>query len=149
MWFPTTSNLHVFSFIWIIHWTTNGSNSRFHFGVSTPSYPFQHAFQQDILSPLGPKFIMFWRRGECLAYNSTNFPKLLIISLVFSTTLWIQLGLAHPSIVGVFWCMCTHLIDPMGILLLRCAHGNERTRTHDAIHETFATIVWDAGFHVG
>jgi hypothetical protein len=37
----------------------------------------------------------------------------------------------------------------MCIHLLCCAHGIERTKTHDAIHNTFATIVWDASFHMG
>jgi hypothetical protein len=37
----------------------------------------------------------------------------------------------------------------MGIHFLRYVHGNERTKTHDAIHNTFATIAWDVGFHVG
>jgi hypothetical protein len=37
----------------------------------------------------------------------------------------------------------------MGIHLLRCAHGNEHTRTHDAIHDTFVAVTWDVGFHVG
>jgi hypothetical protein len=29
----------------------------------------------------------------------------------------------------------------MGIHILRCAHGNECTRTHDVIHDIFATIM--------
>jgi len=37
----------------------------------------------------------------------------------------------------------------MNIHLLCCAHNNEHIRTHDAIHNTFATIVWNVGFHVG
>jgi hypothetical protein len=37
----------------------------------------------------------------------------------------------------------------MGIHLLRCVHSNECTRTHDAIHDIFATIAQDVGFHVG
>jgi hypothetical protein len=37
----------------------------------------------------------------------------------------------------------------MGIHLLRCAHGNERTRTHDVIPDAFVGIAWNAGFHVG
>jgi hypothetical protein len=37
----------------------------------------------------------------------------------------------------------------MGIHFLHYAFGNERTKTHDAIHDTFATIMWDVGFHVG
>jgi hypothetical protein len=46
-------------------------------------------------------------------------------------------------------CVCMHPIDPMGIHLLCCAHGNERIGTHDVICDTFATIARDAGFHVG
>jgi hypothetical protein len=45
--------------------------------------------------------------------------------------------------------MCTHPNDPTGIHLLHCAHGNERTGTHDAIYDTFIAIVQDVGFHVG
>jgi len=37
----------------------------------------------------------------------------------------------------------------MGIHLLPCVHGNKHTKTHDAIHNTFATIARDVGFHVG
>jgi hypothetical protein len=37
----------------------------------------------------------------------------------------------------------------MGIHLLHYVHGNEHTGTHDAICNTFAAIVHDAGFHVG
>jgi hypothetical protein len=37
----------------------------------------------------------------------------------------------------------------MGIHLLHCAHGNKCIGTHDVIHDTFATIVRNVGFHVG
>jgi hypothetical protein len=36
----------------------------------------------------------------------------------------------------------------MGIHFLRCIHGNECIGTHDALHDTFATIAWDVGCHV-
>jgi hypothetical protein len=72
-----------------------------------------------------------------------------LTSLVFSTTFRIRLGLPHPSIASIPQCMCTHPIDYMGIHLLRCVHGNEHIRTHDVVHNTFATIVWDVGFHMG
>jgi hypothetical protein len=36
----------------------------------------------------------------------------------------------------------------MGIHLLRCGHGNERARTHDAICDTFAAITRDVSFHM-
>jgi hypothetical protein len=61
----------------------------------------------------------------------------------------IWLGLPHPSIASIPQCMCTHPIDLMGIDLLCCVHGNKRTWTHDVVRDTFATIVWDVGFHVG
>jgi hypothetical protein len=37
----------------------------------------------------------------------------------------------------------------MGIHLLRCVHGNNHTRTYDAIRNTFVAVAQDAGFHVG
>jgi hypothetical protein len=45
--------------------------------------------------------------------------------------------------------MCTHPIDLVGIHVLHYAHGNEHTWTHDAVHDTFITIMWDIGFHMG
>ncbi len=60
-----------------------------------------------------------------------------------------QLGLPHPSIVGIPRCVCTPPINPMGIHLLRYAHGNKRARTHDAIHDTFVAIAQNDGFHMG
>ncbi len=37
----------------------------------------------------------------------------------------------------------------MCIHLLHCVHGNECTRTHDVICNTFAAIAWNVGFHMG
>jgi hypothetical protein len=45
--------------------------------------------------------------------------------------------------------VCTHPINPMGIHFLCCVHGNERTRTHDVICDTFVAIVQNVGYHVG
>jgi len=70
-------------------------------------------------------------------------------SPIFSTTLWMWLGLTHPSITSLPQCVCTHPIDPMGIHFLCCAHGNECMGTHDAIHNTFVIIVWDVGLYIG
>jgi hypothetical protein len=71
------------------------------------------------------------------------FPTLWLFSPIFSIVLQMWLGLPHFLIVGFLRCVCTHSIDLMGIHLLRCAHGNKHTRTHDAIHNTFAIIMWD------
>jgi hypothetical protein len=77
------------------------------------------------------------------------FPTFRLFSLIFFITLRMQLGLRHPSIAGIPQCVCTHPIDPMGIHLLCCAHGNECTGTHDVICDTFVAIARNANFHVG
>jgi hypothetical protein len=117
--------------------------------ASTPSYPFQHAFWWYIWSPLCPNSIMFWPKGKCLAYSSTNLPKLSTNFLDLFLALWIWIGLPHLSSTCILQCVCTHPINPMGIHLLCCAHGNECTWTHDVIRDTFVAIVRDVGFHVG
>jgi hypothetical protein len=70
-------------------------------------------------------------------------------SLFFSTTFCTWLGLPHPSIVSFLPCACTHPIDPMGIHLLHCSHGNEHTSTHVVICNTFAIVAQDISFHLG
>ncbi|CAM6102357.1 unnamed protein product [Calypogeia fissa] len=45
-------------------------------------------------------------------------------------------------------CVCGHPLDPVGIHILRCSHGSERTATHDDIHDVLAAITRDAGYHV-
>jgi len=50
--------------------------------------------------------------------------------------------MSHPLIAGIFRCVCTHPIDPMGSHLLCCVDGNGRIGTHDVVHDTFV------GFHV-
>ncbi len=149
MWSLTTPNSCMFSFVWIIYRATNGLTSRFHLGTFAPSYLFQYALQRDIWSPSCPNFIMFWPKGGCLVYSSTN---LFELSINFP-------GLFHsasnmtwttPSINCRYpWCVCTHPIDIMGIHFLHCVHGNKWTGTHDVVRDTFVTIAWDAGFHVG
>jgi hypothetical protein len=107
MWSLTTLSLCVSSSVWTTYRATNGSTLRFHFRAFTPSYPFQHALWWDIWSPSCLNFILFWPRGRCLAYNSTNFPSLLIIFPNFlhniSYTTWTtpSLNCRHPF-------MCLH-----------------------------------------
>ncbi len=54
----------------------------------------------------------------------------------FSTMLWTWLGLPHPLIIGIFWCVCTHPIDAIGVHLLCYAHDNE-----------MLTSTWDENNH--
>jgi hypothetical protein len=149
MWYFTTFSSCVFSSIWTIHWVTNGLTSRFHFKAFAPSHLLEHAFQRDVWSPLCLNIIMFWPKGGCLAYNSTNLSSLSIIFPSFFRTFHTLLGQPYPSIVGIFWCVCIHPIDLMGIHLLHCVHANEHIKTHDVICDTFVAIAWDVDFHVG
>jgi len=45
--------------------------------------------------------------------------------------------------------VCAHLIDPMGIHFLHCAHSNKHIGTHDAICDTFVVIARNVDFHMG
>jgi hypothetical protein len=46
--------------------------------------------------------------------------------------------------------MCVHTShQPYGYPLFCCVHGNEHTKTHDAICDTFVAIAQDASFHMG
>jgi hypothetical protein len=111
MWSSTTPNLRIFSYVWTIYQTTNGSTSNFCLGQSTPSYLFQYFFEEiveiyraQILSCYGPKvsvLLTLW----------TIFQIVQLYFLVLSTSLWTQLRLPHPSIASILWCMCTHLIN--------------------------------------
>jgi hypothetical protein len=77
------------------------------------------------------------------------FPASQLSSPSFSTTFWMWLGLPHLSITSNPQCVCPHPINVTNVHLLCCTHGNERMDTHDAIHDTFATITWNVDFHVG
>ncbi len=95
-----------------------------------------------ILSCYGPKasaWLTVW----------SVFPTFWLSSSIFSTTLRTWLGLPHPSITWILWCVSTHPINPMDIHLLCCVHGNECTGTHDAICNTFVAITRNASFHMG
>ncbi len=88
---------------------------------------------------------MFQPWGRHLVYN-------LIVSLtfqLFSLVFLMCFGLPHPLIVNIFWYVCTYCIDFMGVHLLHCTHGNECIGTYDGVCNTFATIAWDVGFHMG
>jgi hypothetical protein len=60
-----------------------------------------------------------------LVYSLTNLLAFQLSSPVFFTPFHTRLKLTHPSITNIPQCVYTHLIDLMGIHLLRCVHGNE------------------------
>jgi len=72
------------------------------------------------------------------------FPAFRLFSLIFCITFCTRLGLPCPSIISISQCVCTHPIDPLGIHLLCCVHGNEHIGTHNVIRDTFAAIARDA-----
>jgi hypothetical protein len=96
------------------------------------------AHHAQILSWFGPKVNIYF-------IIQPIFPTFQLSSQVFSTLLRTWLELSHPSIASLPWCVCAHPIDLMGIHFLLCTHGDERTRTHDAIRDTFAPIVRNVG----
>jgi hypothetical protein len=62
--------------------------------------------------------------------------------------LCIQLGLPHLLTFGLSHCIYGQLLDPIGIQLFHCAHGGERTDSHDVMQNAFVSIEKDAGFHI-
>jgi hypothetical protein len=67
---------------------------------------------------------------------------------IFTLTLCTILGLPHPMACDLSRCICSKAINPTRIHLLHYVHGGERTTTHDAIQDYFASIVKDVGYHV-
>jgi hypothetical protein len=45
--------------------------------------------------------------------------------------------------------VCAHIPLTLWVSTFYVVHGNEHIGTHDAIHNTFATIVRNVGFHMG
>jgi hypothetical protein len=84
---------------------------------------------------------MFWFRSGCLAYNLTNFPRVLINFPDFfhniSNMTW-----TAPSLNCKYPLMCVHTShQPYGYPPLHCAHDNKHIRTHGAVCDTFVAIV--------
>jgi hypothetical protein len=67
---------------------------------------------------------------------------------IFSSTLCTRLGLFYPTACGLSQCICGQPIDSIKIHLLHCVHGGECNVTHDAICDSFISIVRDVNFHV-
>jgi hypothetical protein len=57
---------------------------------------------------------MFWPKGGCMAYCSTNIPSLLIIFPSFFHTFHTRFELPHPSITSILRCVCTPLPQDVG-----------------------------------
>jgi hypothetical protein len=129
-----------------LHLNNSSNNKWLNFKIPSWSVctiiPFYHVHQWHIWGPLCSNCIVLWLRDRCLTYNSTNFPNL---SIVFPSCfpLHFVCDLDYPSF------NCRHRIDPMGINLLCCAHGNKCIETHDVICDTFVASTRDANFHMG
>jgi hypothetical protein len=66
---------------------------------------------------------------------------------VLSTMLHTRLGLSHPLVLGVSHYVCNMCLDPMGIHLLCCTHGGERTTLHVVMWDAFEAIVENMRIH--
>jgi hypothetical protein len=74
------------------------------------------------------------------------FPAFWLSSLIFSISFQMWLRLPHLSIVSAID-VCAHIPLTLHVCTC-CAYGNERTWTHDAVWNTFSTIMQDVDFHV-
>ncbi len=45
-------------------------------------------------------------------------------------------------------CQCGHIVNDLGIYLLRCLCGSERTTTHDMLQDTIVVITLESEPHV-
>jgi hypothetical protein len=71
-----------------------------------------------------------------------------LVSNVFSTTLRTKLGLSHPSILSVSHCICSQLLNPMGIHIFCYTHGGEKMALHVVGQHVFMVIAKDVGFQI-
>ncbi len=51
----------------------------------------------------------------------------------------------HLLTLGLSHCICE---QPLGMHLFRCAHGEEKTTSHNVVRDAFAFIMKDVRFHV-
>ncbi len=80
------------------------------------------------------------RVHSCLPTQWSFFDWLQIFFLVHS--------FPHPLALGLSHCIYGQPLDPMGIHLICCTHGGERTASHDIVWDAFAFITKDVRFHV-
>jgi hypothetical protein len=74
--------------------------------------------------------------GLCVGVQLSIHPIILFFHLasnVFSIVLRIRLGLSHPLVLRVSHCICSQLLNPMGIKIFRYIHGGERMALHDVV----------------
>jgi len=118
MWSFSAPNPCMSFSIWTIHRATNGSTSRFHLKVSTPSYPLNNMLSNEIFKAHHAQILScFSPRVGTWFIVRLVFPAFQLFFPIFSIAHQTRLGLPHPSILGIFWCICTHPIGPMGIHL--------------------------------
>jgi hypothetical protein len=55
-----------------------------------------------------------------------------------------SVGLPHPLAHGLSHYICDQPLDLMGMHLLHCAHGGEKTISYDVVYDAFMSIVKDA-----
>ncbi len=67
---------------------------------------------------------------------------------IFSYVMHTKLGFLHLLALGLSHYIYGQLLDPMGIHFFHCAHSGERTVSHDATWDAFASIMKDVCFHV-
>jgi hypothetical protein len=69
------------------------------------------------------------------------------IQWVFMSCMWTYFLVKYESI-GVSQCICSQPLDPMGIHLFWCVHGEKTTISHDVMWDVFVTTTRNVRFHI-
>jgi hypothetical protein len=85
-------------------------------------------------------------RCRCSVVNPPNHPFFCLMSNVFSITL--HISFSHPLVLGVSHSIYSQSLDPMGIHLLCCTYGVEKTTLYNVVRNVFVAIMRDVEFHV-
>jgi hypothetical protein len=61
--------------------------------------------------------------------------------------LCIRLGFSHLLVLGVSHCICNQPLVLMGIHIICCTHGGERTTSKDVVWNVLSVVARNVGFH--
>ena len=87
-----------------------------------------------------PDSVHEWRGAGALV-TTPILPFLRFPAPLFVKNLRLRLGLPHPCLATYAACSCGHPLDPLGTHLMRCAHGGERTSSHDSMRDAVHFII--------
>jgi hypothetical protein len=129
-----------FSLIWLAWREGNKLTSRDYFRETTRPFFFEHHFWHVFWLTFITLEVLWKVRCGSLIICSPSHPMLSSTLKCFMFCIAIKLGLPHPLAFGLTHCIYGWPLNPIGIHLLCCAHGGERTTSHDVVQDVFASI---------